>query len=133
MKRPKLPKKVHFVDEEGSQIKDKDGWNALAESADKEITLRISVKGVLREFRLRRREVVRILFGEGLENYKRFDESFENEVDEFIHAAIWWAKDEQRAKERRAIVFRRLRIFPEANRIMSPTRFRTSGAQSRIF
>lgn len=134
LKRPKLPKGVCFVDEGGFKVKEKKMWEDLSSTVG-EIVLRIAVRGIPREFRLRRQEVVRILFGEKLEleNYSRFEPEFEEEVDEFVFAAIWWARDKQLGRERRAIAWRRLRIFPEANRIMKPTRFKNGAGQSRLF
>lgn len=135
MKRPKLPKAVVFIDNEGFKIQERRAWKEL-QNPRQEITVRISVRGIPREFRLIRGEVVRILFGKDplvpLENYIRFEQEFEEGVDEFVACAVIWAKERQAAKERGAIAWQRLRSFPETNRIMSPTRFKTGPGQSRF-
>jgi len=135
MKRPKLPKSVFFIDQDGCKVSEGGAWKQLL-APDQEITVRIAVRGIPREFRLRRGEIVRVLFGENgrvpLENYVKFEQQFEDGVEEFVACAMIWAKEQRNTKERRASAWRRLRSFPETNRIMSPTRFKTSPGQSRL-
>lgn len=136
MKQPKLPKGVCFIDEDGFKIAKKKGWKSL-QNPEQEIVVRVAARGIPRKFVFRHGEVVRVLFGKKdevpLDNYVSLGKEFEEALDDFVACAIIWAKEMRQKRERRATAWRRLRIFPETNRVMHPTRFARSPGQSRLF
>jgi len=132
MKRPKLPKKVFFIDGQGIKLEKENAWEKLVQTLE----VRITVRGMPRQYHWDGEKPERVLFPEGSgvgdNDFHRLEEGLEEAVKEFLDLAFRYARTERYKREKRRAVFQESREFPETNRVMRPTRFKNGAGQSRL-